>query len=93
MNSLRSLIAFDDTCGERGDDRRVVVHRRRAVERQPVGLRPLTRLDVEVVEHLEVIGHEPARAHEQPIGVLRRRELVDHAQDVGTEPRFWSASG
>ena len=59
----------------------------------PWALRPLTRLDVEVVQHLEVIGNEPARAHEQPIGVLGRRELVDHAQDVGTEPRFWRASG
>ena len=52
------------------EDGRVVVHRGRAGERQPEPGGLLAGLDVEVVEHLEVVGDEPARAHEQPIGSL-----------------------
>ena len=38
----------------------MVVDAGRAIEREPVSLGPAGRLDVEVVQHLEVIGHEPA---------------------------------
>ena len=56
---------------------RVVVHRRRAGERQPGRVGPPAGLDVEVVQHLEVVGDEAARAHEQPVGVLGAGQLVD----------------
>ena len=39
-----------------------------AGEGQPDLGRHAARLDVEVVEHLEVVGHEPLRAHEHAVG-------------------------
>ena len=49
--------------GERADDDGIVVEHTGAGEGQIRRLGHLLRLDVEVVEHLEVVGHEPLRAH------------------------------
>ena len=62
-------------------------------EHQAGCLRTPAGLDVEVVEHLEVIGDEAARAHQQAVGVLRPGQLVDHGEDVGADPRLRRAPG
>ena len=59
---------------------------------RPVILGATAGLDVEVVEHLEVIGDEAARADQQPVGVLRRPQLVDDLEHVGADPRLGRAS-
>ena len=83
----------DDAIGERAEDRRVGVHRAPCGRTaSPAAAARRARLDVEVVEHLEVVGHEAARAHEQPVGAAAG-ELVDDGEDVGPEPRFGRAAG
>ena len=73
--------------------RRVGVHRRRPVEGQAEPVGPAPGLDVEVVQHLEVVGDEAARAHEQAVDVVGGGELVDDGEDVGTDPRLGRAAG
>ncbi len=72
----------------------VVVHARGAVEGQAVRCGAVGGLDVEVVEHLEVVGDEPAGAHDHARRRRRpSRELVDHREDVGADPRLGGAAG
>ncbi len=50
-------------------------------------------LDIEVVEHLEVVGHESDRTHDDRIGhtlLPQPPHLVTH---VGAEPGLWGAPG
>ena len=54
--------------GERADDDGIVVEHAGAGEGEAGLLGHLRRLDVEVVEHLEVVGHEALRAHAHPGG-------------------------
>jgi hypothetical protein len=48
------------------------------------------RLDVEVVQDLEVVGDEPRRAHDDR-RVSLRRELGDHVLDRRAPPRVGRA--
>ena len=56
---------------------------------------PATRrgVDVEVVEHLEVVGHEPLGAHQHPAGLPAGGQVADHVEHVGTAPRLGRATG
>ena len=59
-----------------------------AVRANTIRRRPLLAcLDVQVVEHLEVVGDEAARAHQQP-AAPPTRQLVDDGEDVGPDPRL-----
>ena len=54
-------------CGERSDHGRVVVDACGAVEREAVRDGAVSGLDVEVVQHLEVVGHEPDGRHDDAL--------------------------
>ena len=54
----------------------------------PRGVGTSARLDVEVVEHLEVVGDEAARAHQHAVDVAGSGQRVDHAEQVRLEPWF-----
>ena len=51
------------------------------------------RFDVDVVEHLEVIGDEAARTDQNAVDVAESGQLVDHAEQVRLEPWFRRPSG
>ncbi len=48
-------------------------------------------VDVEVVEDLQVVGHEALRAHQHAGGRPGVRDAVDHLEDVGPPPRLGRA--
>ena len=50
-------------------------------------------LDVEVVEHLEVVAHEALRAHQHAVGPAGGGQVADHVEDVGAAPRLGGAAG
>ena len=54
---------------------------------------PMAGLDVEVVEHLEVVGDETARADQDAVDVGRCAERVDDAEQVGLQPRIGGTPG
>ena len=70
----------------------IVVDAGRAVEGQAVRFGPSGGFDVEVVQHLEVVGDESAGADDHPGDVGVRAELVDHLEDVGADPRLGCAA-
>ncbi len=55
--------------------------------------RPGGCFDVEVVEHLQVVGDEPAGAHDHPTERTALAQVVDHREDVGADPRFGCPPG
>ena len=65
----------------------------RAGEGQAAALGAAAGLDVEVVQHLEVIGDEAAGAHQHARGRPVAGQLVDHGEDVRTEPRLGCPAG
>jgi hypothetical protein len=48
---------------------------------------------VEVVEDLEVVGHETLRAHEHAVGSAGAGQVGEDLADVGAAPRLWRAAG
>ena len=53
---------------------------------------PIRGIDVEVVEHLEVVGRE-AMGDDEDAGVTVSGHLVDHLRDVGSAPRLGGPAG
>ena len=73
------------------DEARMIVDRTRTRHRQPDFTADVRRLDVEIVEHLDVIAQEPDRAEHggaQALAVL----LPQIIADVGPEPRVFRAA-
>ena len=72
----------------------VVVDARGAIELEPGRIRTCLRLDVEVVEDLEMVGDETDRRDDDAVDVARSvAEFVDHLEDVGADPGLGGASG
>src|SRR5256885_12156875 len=68
----------------------MIVHRLRPVEPDPARLGRRARLDVEVVEHLDVIADE-ADGHDDHVALAVAGEAPDHLADVRLEPRLTRA--
>ena len=75
----------DREVGQPGDERRVVVHRGRPLEADPHLAGDGLRLDVDVVEDLEVVGDEADRADDEPADA-RPGQPPDLGEDVRAEP-------
>src|SRR5215207_11424589 len=74
--------------GQGGEHGGLVVDRRRAGEGEPqVGGEP-GGVHVEVVEDLQVVGHEPLRAHEHALDPAGGGQRPDHLEDIGAAPRL-----
>src|SRR5579872_601854 len=69
---------------EGGDELRPVVERRRPAQIDATAARGAHGLDVDVVQDLEVIGHEPDRANQDPTHV----GLLEALEQAGSEPRL-----
>src|SRR5439155_25909331 len=60
---------------------------RLAMERQARRSRGGGGLDVQVVQHLDVVAHEPD-GHDDDVTSSRRPEVLERVVDVGLEPRI-----
>ena len=89
----RCAVRGDDHVGEHGDEGRVVVERRGPDVGEAARRGDGRQLDVEVVEHLEVVGHETDRADDDGVGApspARRRttsRTSGPSQGSGVRPR------
>src|SRR6059036_1727976 len=77
--------------GEHGDEAWMIVDGRRAMERQARRPRGGGGLDVQVVEHLDVVAHEPD-GHDDDVARSPRPEVLERIVDVGLEPRITRAA-
>jgi hypothetical protein len=83
---------LDAPC-QRADHGGVVVDAGGSVERQPSLGGPSGGFDVEVVQHLEVIGDEADGRDDDAVDGVVVTELIEHLEHVGSEPRLGSATG
>jgi hypothetical protein len=86
--TTRRAVRPDDQIGQRGNEEGVVIERRGARVGEAGLRRDLRHFDVEVVEDLEVVGHEADGADHDRIRVTVGGELAHELADVGPEPRL-----
>jgi len=70
----------------------VVVERCGAGEAQARAPRHVGQLDIDVVEDLQVVGHESDGADHHAMGLIRATQLTHHLAHVGAEPWFGCAA-
>ncbi len=79
--------------GQSGEHGGIVVQDAGSRERQPELGGEASSLDVEVVEHLEVVGDESLRTHQHSGGTTSRGEVVQHVENVGAAPGLGRGAG
>ena len=81
-----SAEARDRLVREQANEIRVAHDRPRSKKAEPQVARPSAGVDVEVVEHLDVVAEKADRSDDDVL-LARRGHLVDHVDDHGPDPR------
>src|SRR2546425_10374 len=89
--SPRTAVNAADQLRHQRDELGMIVPSRRAMKAEASGGGHPTGLDVEVVQHLDVIAHEADR-HDAGVALAVGREAPEHGGHVRLEPRLARAS-
>src|SRR5712692_2742516 len=84
--------ALSQQLAQHREKRPMRAHRGRPPIRQTAGERRLARLDVKIVEHLDMVTEKPNRGNNH-ITIARNLHLLDGVMDVRLEPGEWCSRG
>src|SRR5262245_21125705 len=82
---LLSACVLPHQVGQHANERGVVIHRGGAGQCDAQSFRDLTRLDIEIVEHLGMVTDKADRGDDD-IGFALRRQVANDSADIGFEP-------